>query len=123
LRALVYRTVADIARNGVTGRELQKVQNRVRAAYVTQLETNLHRATRLAEFEMYDGNAALVRTELDRYAAVRADDIRRVAAQYLTTANRTVLDVVPAGHAGSGGSRAAPASGSTGSSAAPGGGR
>lgn len=95
-RLVIDRALADIARNGITGRELRKAQNRVRAAFVFGLQSNLQRAMQLAEFETYDGNAALLRTELDRYLSVTADDVRRVASRYLTPTNRAVLDVVPA---------------------------
>ena len=96
VRPLIYRALDDVARNGVTGRELQKAHNRARAAFVFGLQSNLQRAMQLAEFEMYDGNAALLRTELDRYLAVTSADVRRVAAQYFRANNRTVLDVIPA---------------------------
>ena len=39
--------------------------------------------------------AATVNNDLDKYNAVTADDIRRVAQKYLTNANRTVVTVVP----------------------------
>ncbi|MCC7543007.1 MAG: insulinase family protein [Deltaproteobacteria bacterium] len=95
VRPFVYRAIEDIAQRGVTERELQKVHNRVRAAFVFGLQTNLSRAQSLAEFEMYWGDATLIRSELDRYLAVTSDDIRRVAGQYFAATNRTVLDVVP----------------------------
>ena len=44
-------------------------------------------------FELYFGNAELLRTELDRYLAVTAEDVRRVAGKYFAATNRTVLDV------------------------------
>ncbi len=95
VRPMIQAALEDAARNGITGRELEKARNRLRAAFVMQLQSNLHRATHLAEFEMYDGNAALLRTELDRYLAVTAEDVRRVAQQYFVVTNRTVLDVMP----------------------------
>src|SRR5262249_11276969 len=70
VRPLVYAAIEDVARRGITGRELEKAKNRTRAAFVFGLQANLSRAQRLAEFEMYAGNAALLRTELDRYLAV-----------------------------------------------------
>jgi predicted Zn-dependent peptidase len=94
-RPLIYQALDDIARNGITGRELEKAKNRVRSAFVFGLQSNLQRAQQLAEFEMYDGNAALLRTELDRYLAVTLEDVRRVAGQYFRPTNRTVLDVLP----------------------------
>lgn len=95
VRPMIYQVLEDIARNGVTGRELEKARHRVRAAFVFELQSNLHRAQRLAEFEMYDGNAALLRTELDRYLSVSLDDVQRVARRYFVSTNRTVLDVIP----------------------------
>jgi predicted Zn-dependent peptidase len=101
VRPMVQTVLEDVARNGITGRELEKARNRVRAAFVMGLQSNLHRASQLAEFEMYDGNASLLRTELDRYLSVTAEDVRRVAQQYFTVNNRTVLDVMPAPDAAS----------------------
>ena len=92
---MIYRQIEQVARQGVTARELDKARNQIRAQFVFGLQNNLHRAMRLAEYELYDGNAALLRTELDRYLAVTAADIQRVAGQYFTAANRTVLDVMP----------------------------
>jgi predicted Zn-dependent peptidase len=94
-REVIYRQIEQVARQGVTARELDKARNQIRAQFVFGLQNNLHRAMRLAEYELYDGNAALLRTELDRYLAVTAADIQRVAGQYFTAANRTVLDVMP----------------------------
>lgn len=94
-RELMYQEIERVAREGVTPQELTKACNRARAAMVFGLQTVEDRAQRLAEFELYFGDASLLRTEVGRYLAVTADDIRRVAAQYLVAANRTVLDVVP----------------------------
>jgi predicted Zn-dependent peptidase len=71
------------------------VKNLVRRQFVFGLQSNLARARQLAEFELYDGNAALLRTELDRYLAVTREDVQRVARQYFAATNRTVLDVLP----------------------------
>ncbi|HEY8431266.1 MAG TPA: pitrilysin family protein [Sandaracinaceae bacterium] len=96
VRPHIYAAIDRIAREGVTPRELQKAQNRVRSIFVFGLQSNLQRAQRLAEFETYWGNAELIRGELDRYLAVTNDDIRRVAGRYFAPTNRTVLDIVPA---------------------------
>jgi predicted Zn-dependent peptidase len=96
VREQIYRELADIAEKGVTERELQKAKNRVRAAFVFALESNLQRASHLAEFETYYGDAELLNQEADRYLAVTLDDIKRVAKQYFAASGRTVLDVVPA---------------------------
>lgn len=49
----------------------------------------------LADYHLFFGDANLINTEIAKYAAVTREDIRRVAQQYLTKANRTVLYYVP----------------------------
>jgi predicted Zn-dependent peptidase len=93
-RPLIYQQLEDIARQGVPGRELDKARNQFRAGFIFGLQSNLARARILGEFELYDGNAALLRTELDHYLAVTAADVQRVAGLYFTATNRTVLDVL-----------------------------
>jgi len=94
-RDRVYAQLASVAREGVTERELQKAQNRIRSTFVFGLQSNLQRAQRLAEFELYYGDAQLIVPEQARYLAVTRADIQRVAGQYFAQTNRTVLDVVP----------------------------
>ncbi|MEZ4392965.1 MAG: pitrilysin family protein [Polyangiales bacterium] len=94
-RAVIDETIRAVADRGVTPAEIDKARNRLRHRFVFGLQSNLARARYLAEFELYDGNASLLRTELDRYLAVSAADIQRVAREHLLTPNRTVLDVVP----------------------------
>jgi zinc protease len=94
-RQLIYQQFEEIAKNGVTKKELEKAKNRMRSMFVFGLQTNLARAQHLAEFEMYFGNAALLQDEFEHYRAVTEADIKRVARQYFTQDNRTVLDVLP----------------------------
>lgn len=94
-RAVIDQQIQNLITRGVSVRELEKARNQYRQGFVFGLQSNLARARRLAEHELYDGNAALLRTELDRYLAVTAADVQRVARTYLVNTNRTVLDVVP----------------------------
>jgi len=84
-----------LAKTGLSPRELAKAKNRVRSSFVFGLSSTLDRALVLGQFELYFGNAELLKTELDRYLTVTNDDIKRVAAQYFAANNRTVLDVKP----------------------------
>ena len=99
-REVVYEQLADIAQNGVSARELQKAQNRVTSYFVFGIQSSLQRAQRLAEYEMYYGDATLLRTEIQHYQSVTRADIQRVAEQYFAATNRTVLDVMPAPQGG-----------------------
>jgi predicted Zn-dependent peptidase len=94
-QAVVFSELDSIARKGVTPRELEKAKNRIHAAFVFGLQSNLDRSQQLAEFELYWGDANLLKLELDHYLRVSQEDIQRVAATYFGPANRTVLNVLP----------------------------
>jgi len=91
----IFSELDSIAKKGVSDRELQKAKNRMSAAFVFGLQTNMQRSQHLAEFELYWGDANLLKLELDHYLGVTVDDIKRVAATYFAPENRTVLDVLP----------------------------
>ena len=103
IRPFIEAAIARIGREGVSARELEKLRNRLQSFFIFGLQRNLERAQTLAEYELYWGDAELIRGELARYMAVQSDDIRRVAAQYFSTSGRTVLDVVPAAEGSEGG--------------------
>ncbi|MEM7437403.1 MAG: pitrilysin family protein [Myxococcota bacterium] len=92
---IVFAELARVAKRGVTERELEKAKNRMSAAFVFGLQSNMARARNLAEFELYWGDANLLMLELDHYLSVSRDDIQRVAKKYFDASNRTVLDVLP----------------------------
>ena len=94
-REVIFEELEQIARDGVTDREIEKARNRIGAYFVFGLQSNLSRAQQLAEHELYWGNAETIREELGRYLAVTADDVKRVAREYFAATNRTVLDVMP----------------------------
>ena len=98
---VLFAELDSIATKGVTERELEKAKNRVHAAFVFGLQSNLARSQHLAEYELYWGNANLLKLELDHYLAVSAEDLKRVAATYFDADRRTVLDVLPGDAPGS----------------------
>lgn len=100
---VVFEELRSVAERGITARELEKAHNRVRSYFVFGLQSNMSRARQLAEYEMYFGDAALVRAELDRYLAVTREDVQRVAGRYFDASRRTVLDVLPTQAATEGG--------------------
>jgi len=94
-RTLLYLELDRVVADGITVDEFQKVRNRTRARFVFGLQTSMSRARRLGEFELYHGDATLLRSELGRYLAVTAEDIQQAAARYLVPATRSILDVLP----------------------------
>lgn len=92
---IVLSELEAIADRGVTERELEKAKNRIHAAFVFGLQSNMARSQHLAEYELYWGDANLLKLELDHFLAVSADDVRRVAGTYFAKSQRTVLNVLP----------------------------
>ncbi len=95
-REVIFQELQTIAAEGITEQELEKAHNRFAASFIFGMQSNLSRAMRLAEYELYFGDAQLLRSELDRYLAVTREDVQRVARTYFDATNRTILDVVPA---------------------------
>jgi zinc protease len=76
--------------------EMRKLRNRIEAQFLFGLQSNIARAQELAEFELYWGDATLLLGELDKYLAVKKEDITRVASQYLRQETRSRIEVKPA---------------------------
>lgn len=92
---LLETQIADVARLGPSEADMTKLKNRIRARFLLGLQSNFARAQRLAELEVYRGDASLLNGELDRYLAVTPEDMKRVTTKYLTTSRRTLVEVKP----------------------------
>lgn len=99
IEALVNEELEKLRSNGVTERELQKAKNQLRASQIRGRESVFQKAQALQHYRLYHGDVDAIRDDLDRYMAVTRDDIRRVASEYLSPTNRTVVLAVPAGAA------------------------
>jgi zinc protease len=95
VQKLVDAQVADLARTAPSDDDMKKLMNRIRARFLLGLQSNFARAQKLAEMELYRGDAGLLNVELDKYLAVTKDDIKRVVARYLTPARRSTVEVKP----------------------------
>lgn len=96
VQAIVDAEIAKMATQGPTDDEMTKVHARMRSGFVFGLQSNYARAQKLAEFELYWGDANLLTSELDRYMAITKDDIKKAVATYLTLNRRSRIDVKPA---------------------------
>ncbi len=105
VQKLIDSQIADVARLGPSDEDMKKLKNRIRARFLLGLQSNFARAQKLAEMELYRGDAGLLNTELDKYLAVTKDDIKRVTAKYLTPARRNVVEVKPGERAEKGGAK------------------
>ena len=66
------------------------------SSLVRQRQTNSGVALALIRATLERGDPTLVNRDLDRYLAVTADDVLRVARTYLRPENRTVIEYLPA---------------------------
>jgi predicted Zn-dependent peptidase len=76
-----------IAREGVTDEELRKARNTWRADAIRGRQRPLFLAEDIQIATLFLGSPEAVNTDLARFQAVTADDIRRAAAQYLRADN------------------------------------
>jgi zinc protease len=96
LQDLIEKELIRIAAEGPSPRELDQAKNAFEARYLRRLETVRAKADALNSFFVRTGKADGFQADLDRYRAVSAQDVQRVAQQYLR-APRVTLSVVPKG--------------------------
>ncbi len=92
LDSLLAAQVDTLRTTLVSAAELQKAKNIFRAGFVHSRETAHGRAEELQHYSMFHASVAEINTDLDRFLAVTAEDIKRVANKYL--APESVVDVI-----------------------------
>jgi len=104
--AAIQQAVEEVAKRGVPRAELQRTKTKMLSSFYSQMEGLVERADALALRQAFTDDAASINAYPGRIAAVTSEDLERVAATYLTVANRSSIDrrpVVPAaGHHDSG---------------------
>ncbi len=87
--------VSRVAKEGVPTAELDRVKTLMLSQFYAGLEGPLDRADALALAEALTGGASKLNDVPARIKAVTSADLQRVAARYLTRANRAVIDRLP----------------------------
>jgi zinc protease len=99
LDSLIAGQLDSVRRAGVTADELTRAKNQFRAGVIHQRETTFGRAEALQHYGLFHGGLPEINSDLDRYLAVSAADIQRVAQRYLDPANAVVVILRPGGAA------------------------
>ena len=97
IEALVRDELESIRQSGPTGHEIQRAKNRIESQHVRQLERVGGfggRADQLNYYNTYTEDPSGINTDLDRYLAVTAEDVRRAAKTALGE-NMVRLTVLP----------------------------
>ncbi|HUF77263.1 MAG TPA: pitrilysin family protein, partial [Longimicrobiales bacterium] len=90
IEAAIYEEIQRLAATGPSAAELERVRNQIAAGSVRRISTNLGLAFQLADSETLEGDWRATFRAAEDLQAVRAEDVRRVAAEYFTESNRTV---------------------------------
>jgi predicted Zn-dependent peptidase len=97
IRETIMSEINDLAINGASAEEMQKLQNQLINDTVRSRQSSLSRTQAIAEYALYDGNPALINSELEDLLKITSDDIKSAVNKFLNTENRALLNVIPAG--------------------------
>jgi predicted Zn-dependent peptidase len=97
LEAQLIGEVDRLAAEGPTDEELERVRTLHAAAVEAGLEQLAERADRISQYASLFDAPEMVNTEVARYDAVGADEVRRAMAERAGADNRLVLTYVPEG--------------------------
>jgi predicted Zn-dependent peptidase len=95
IRETITAEIRDLAENGPTAGEMQKLHNQLINDTVRTRQSSIARAQNIAEFALYDGNPELINSDLDELLAVTPDQIKGTVDEYLNNENRALLGVKP----------------------------
>jgi zinc protease len=92
----VQEEIDKLQKQPVDAKEMERDKTLLRANQVRGLQSSLSRAQALAQYELADGNAGLINTELEKVLAVTPEQVQAAAKKYLTPDKRVVLEIQPA---------------------------
>ena len=95
IEKLVEDEVKALATRGPSDAEIEKARRQLETGLLLSLQSNGARARRLADYEIFFGDATQFNGELAKYLAVTKDDVKRVVAQYLGPTRRSIVETYP----------------------------
>jgi predicted Zn-dependent peptidase len=90
----ILEILERLKREKVDDATLQRVKTKIRAGLIRQLDSNSGMASQLPFYSVMYGDWRVMFTGLADIEKVTADDVQRVAKQYFTNENRTVVSTV-----------------------------
>src|SRR5262245_55518533 len=95
VEASIYEEIERLKKEPIADWELQKAKNSTRRTFINGLQSSLLRAVTMGQYTVYYNEPNLINTRLEKVAAVTKEDVQRVANQYLSVSNRTVVITMP----------------------------
>ncbi|MDF1544739.1 MAG: pitrilysin family protein [bacterium] len=90
----IFKAVEELRTELIPDEEVAKIKARAKAQFINQMDSNMGLAMQLATYQTSWGNWRELFRTLDGINAVTAEDIQRVAKQYMTMKNRNVGQIV-----------------------------
>ena len=100
VEAAVYVEIERLKAEPIAPWEMEKAQHAAERQFVGRLQSSLSRAVQLAEDALYFDKPGEINTEWERIDKVTAADVQRVAKEYLTPENRSVIVTRPMARGG-----------------------
>jgi predicted Zn-dependent peptidase len=98
--AAVYEAIEQLKAGPPADWEVEKARTSAKRSIVGQQESSLSRAIQLSQYALFYDKPELINTRADRIATLTPADVQRVARQYLTAENRSVVITNPKSAAG-----------------------
>ncbi len=89
------QVIADLAKKGPSPAQLERISNKMRSDWYTQLEIPVTRAQVLSHAALLTGSFDRAYSIPSDLATVTPADVRAFAAKYLVNANRTIINRIP----------------------------
>jgi zinc protease len=101
IEAAIYAELEKVKTDAIAPWEMEKARNSVKRGVVGGMTSSLNRAVQLTEDALFYNDPNRINTEVERVNKVTTADVQRVAAKYLTQANRSVVITNPKAASGS----------------------
>ena len=103
IEAAIDEEIRKISSEPVAEWEMEKARTSARSSFVSSVQSTLSRGILLSQYALFYNDPNLINTRAERIAKVTPQDVQRVARQYLTRENRTVVITNPKAAKASGG--------------------
>ncbi len=90
----LYEEIEKLKTEPVSAAELQKAKNQIEAQFYMGNQSNDQKAGQIGYYATIMGDHKLLFQQAEKYNAVTAEDVMRVAKTYLSDRNRTVINVI-----------------------------
>jgi zinc protease len=95
LEKAIYEEIEKVKAGPIEAWEVDKTRNAALRGFVGTFTSSQSRAIALAQYAVFYNDPGLINTRYQRLSSVTAADVQRVAKQYLTPENRTVVTTNP----------------------------